>query len=51
MEVEAGPSVDQSIEEVPANVCGDDELPLSEYEKLRERNIRERKRTMCSLAA
>ena len=32
--------------EVVANACGEDESPLSEYEKLRERNIREREESM-----
>ena len=32
--------------EVVANACGEDESPLSEYEKLRERNIREREEAM-----
>ena len=41
---EAGPGVPPL--EVAANACGEDESPLSEYEKLRERNIREREEAM-----
>ena len=46
-DVEAGPSDDPPPLEVNAvNACGDDESPLSDYEKLRERNIREREEAM-----
>ena len=46
VDVEAGPSVNPPVEINAANACGDDEPPLSEYEKLRERNIREREESM-----
>jgi hypothetical protein len=45
-ELEAGPIGEQLPVVVQQAVCGGDSPPLSEYEKLRERNIRERDEAM-----